>query len=114
MLPDLTSTRGFILFRNTPSFPFQWWFRFGRGSSTWAVEIPVWVLVVPSLLITAVAWRNDILVRRRERAVRLNRCPNCNYDRTGLAAGAACPECGVTPLQESAERPARDDTDAHR
>lgn len=22
-------------------------------------------------------------------------CPNCTYDRTGLAVGAACPECGT-------------------
>ncbi len=31
--------------------------------------------------------------RRRVRRAR-GRCPSCNYDRRGLAADAACPECG--------------------
>ena len=26
--------------------------------------------------------------------IRTNCCPKCNYDRTGLAQGAVCPECG--------------------
>jgi hypothetical protein len=30
-------------------------------------------------------------IRRRRRG----RCPGCNYDRSGLEAGAACPECGA-------------------
>jgi hypothetical protein len=24
------------------------------------------------------------------------KCPKCGYDRSGLAAGRACPECGIT------------------
>jgi hypothetical protein len=31
--------------------------------------------------------------RRRVRSAR-GRCPSCGYDRRGLAADAACPECG--------------------
>ncbi len=31
--------------------------------------------------------------RRRVRRGR-GRCPSCDYDRAGLAEGAACPECG--------------------
>jgi hypothetical protein len=26
-----------------------------------------------------------------------NRCERCNYDRTGLARGTPCPECGLIP-----------------
>ncbi len=44
--------------------------------------------------ITAAAWRFDTLARRR---ASLNLCPKCNYDRTGLAVGAVCPECGRLP-----------------
>ena len=34
------------------------------------------------------------------RRARLNLCPTggCNYDRTGLAIGAKCPECGAAPV----------------
>jgi len=45
-----------------------------------------------SAAITAVAWRLDTLARRR--ADRTH-CPRCRYDRSGLAAGAVCPECGT-------------------
>jgi hypothetical protein len=61
--------------------------------------IPLWWLIVPPLFMTAAAWRLDLLAGRR---ARLNLCPTCHYDRTGLAPGAACPECGAgaspTPL----------------
>ena len=33
-------------------------------------------------------------VERQELLAR-NVCPNCRYDRTGLAAEAVCPECGA-------------------
>jgi rubrerythrin len=41
----------------------------------------------------AAAWYLEILARR----ARLNLCPKCKYDRTGIAAGAVCPECGSLP-----------------
>jgi len=68
---------------------FEWYF--SRGS--WALSVPLWVpiaLVAPS---AALAWRLDMLARRRERSQR-NLCLKCGYDRAGLAAGAVCPECG--------------------
>jgi hypothetical protein len=34
--------------------------------------------------------------RRARRRARLNHCPSCNYDRTGLPAASPCPECGLT------------------
>jgi uncharacterized OB-fold protein len=38
------------------------------------------------------AWWLDAKARRR---ILLNLCPNCSYDRAGLAMGAVCPECGA-------------------
>ena len=62
--------------------------------STRTLRLPLWLLVVLSGVTTAVAWHLDTLARRR---ARLNLCPKCRYDRTGLAAGAVCPECGKLP-----------------
>ena len=61
---------------------------------TIAASFPLWWGVAVMLLITLPAWYFDALARRR---ARLGRCPKCNYDRTGLAAGAVCPECGKLP-----------------
>ncbi len=58
--------------------------------------VPLWIPVLFFGMLSALAWRLDTLARRR---ARLNLCPTggCNYDRTGLAAGAVCPECGRLP-----------------
>ena len=52
------------------------------------------VLACLSTIATVAAWKLDVLARRRER---LGCCPECNYDRTGLASDAKCPECGAAP-----------------
>jgi hypothetical protein len=41
-----------------------------------------------------VMWRGFVLVRSRRRIAR-GRCGQCGYDRRGMDAGSACPECGV-------------------
>ena len=58
--------------------------------------LPLWIPALLCLLITAWTFRLDALARRR---ARLNLCPKCHYDRTGLAgrADAVCPECGAAP-----------------
>jgi hypothetical protein len=66
-------------------------FRLGGTSSDWWFAIPMWLPAVFSILISALAWRLDTLARRRARA---HLCPKCGYDRSGLVAGAVCPECG--------------------
>jgi hypothetical protein len=60
----------------------------------WYVSMPLWIPGALALTATSLAWRKDILARRR---ARLNLCPKCHYDRAGLAPGAACPECGHSP-----------------
>lgn len=75
---------------------FNWWYSSaypmgpGRGSM-WALQIPMWPLVLLTLATTSTAWWLDVLAQRRERE---GKCPKCGYDRAGLASGAVCPECG--------------------
>jgi len=59
----------------------------------WVVSIPLWPFILAALGTTVAAWRLDVLARRRQ----YTHCPKCNYDRTGLAPGAVCPECGSKP-----------------
>jgi hypothetical protein len=79
--------------RGPSDFGVEWWIGFGRPSVGKLIAIPLWWLVLPATVATSIAWRLDTLARRR---ARLNLCPKCGYDRTGLAggAGAVCPECG--------------------
>jgi hypothetical protein len=62
----------------------------------WEVFIPLWIPALAAATLAIIAWRLDTLARRR---VKLNLCPKCGYDRTGLrdAAGGKCPECGSMP-----------------
>jgi len=74
------------------SAPFEWK-RFMPGE--WWLTAPLWSLIAPTALVAALAWRLDLLARRRR--AKLNFCSKCHYDRTGIAAGIACPECGTIP-----------------
>ena len=65
-------------------------FRTDRGASM--IAVPLWIPLVLLGVPTGVAWWRD---RRRGRRLNAGECPSCGYDRAGLAAGAACPECGV-------------------
>jgi hypothetical protein len=69
-------------------------FRWSSDARGWSVRLPLWPAIGVACVATLVAWRLDTLARRRER---LGRCPKCNYDRAGIAAGAVCPECGDRP-----------------
>ncbi len=74
--------------------PFAWSFEWWTTGPVSRYDCPMWFPAGASFLITAAAWRLDALARRR---ARVGFCPKCNYDRTGLAAGAVCPECGRLP-----------------
>ena len=63
---------------------------------------PLWPgFALNSVIFAAVGYglsrlsRSLYLRNRHRRRSRAGKCPECNYDRTGLAAGAVCPECGA-------------------
>ncbi|HVU62889.1 MAG TPA: hypothetical protein VHC70_02840, partial [Phycisphaerales bacterium] len=72
------------------------------GSGVSAGTVMEWVLplwqptVLAGAAVLALLWPELILLLafRSRRRRRLGRCVKCGYDRAGLAAGAACPECG--------------------
>jgi hypothetical protein len=81
---------------NVSGSPFHWW-----TTHTWSPAAnvkttydgyPLWPIALVCTAIATAAWISDAIIRRRMRA---GRCPNCHYDRTGLAAAAVCPECGA-------------------
>ncbi len=74
---------------------FDRWPSWRGDSQLWWLRLPLWIPFVAMLLATGAALRLDTLARRR---AKLHVCPKCNYDRTGLAAGAVCPECGAGPV----------------
>jgi len=91
--PNADSFIFYVAHRFKPAPPFQWnlWaFSRSRGGS-WVLAFPIWAPLIVAAVSTGIVWRLDIAARRRSRA---NACPNCNYDRTGLAPAAVCPECG--------------------
>lgn len=69
----------------------QWSFETDTRGSGWVLAIPLWAPACLALMATAVAWRVDARARRREQP---HLCSKCGYDRTGLAVGSPCPECG--------------------
>jgi hypothetical protein len=94
---------GWYLLRDLPPLQrsrFQWKFEMTPGGASWglprALVIPLWAPTLVVFIPTVIAWRLDALARRRER-VRLRLCLKCNYDRSGIAADAKCPECGSVP-----------------
>ncbi len=74
-------------------YTFEWPFSIAKTRSGWYISIPLSAVALPFAIAGAAAWYADTLVRRRS----LRNCPKCNYDRTGLAAGTVCPECGGLP-----------------
>jgi hypothetical protein len=70
-----------------------WWFDWGRRDVPF-FRTPLWVLLVPLLIVTDIACRSDAHNRRSERA---GECLNCGYDCRGLPAASVCPECGESP-----------------
>jgi hypothetical protein len=71
---DAYPIRGYI-FSGYPQAPFRnWWPKVIFAASMQQLLLPLWLLLAPTLLATAAAWRLDALARRRARA---GRCPKC-------------------------------------
>ena len=68
----------------------EWLPEFYNGPVELAMLIPIWMLALATLCISIIAWRMEINACRL-----LNPCHACGYDRTGLASGVVCPECGT-------------------
>jgi hypothetical protein len=73
-------------------FTQAWGWGLDRSGSSWIAYFPLWWVVLPCVVCTVAAYLLDSLARRR---ARLNLCPKCRCNRTGLAASALCPECGA-------------------
>jgi hypothetical protein len=70
----------------------EWRWGWYEGKLGKVLTIPIWIPASLSLTgFAALAW----LDRRAARTERAGHCPRCGYDRAGLPADAACPECGV-------------------
>ncbi len=70
------------------------WFGISDGPRGSWITVPVLGPALVSGAIAGLAWRLEAAARRRAER---NLCSRCGYDREGLAAGAACPECGREP-----------------
>ena len=79
--------------------PFTWRFRYMDGDDGFSFLIPLWFPLLLTIIPTGFAWRPDIIARRRSRR---GACMKCGYARSGLAAGAVCPECGTAPAAAGA------------
>ena len=76
--------------------PYPGRFEWGFQQTAW-FDVPLWAIVGCAFACTFSAWHLDALARRNR--AKLNLCPKCGYDRTGLVGGkdAKCPECGAVP-----------------
>ncbi len=68
-----------------------WWFTYYSYEFGKFLIVPLWPLILVSSGASATAWLFDARARRR---ARVGQCFRCGYDLSGLAPGAACPECG--------------------
>ena len=71
-----------------------YWRTYYPWETSWSVSL--WAPSLAAGFFASIAWAAEILARRRARRW-VHLCSNCRYDRTGLAAGAVCPECGRPP-----------------
>lgn len=66
---------------------------FPQASEHHGVVLPLWPLMVVSLVVAGYA--HGVVVGARRATI--GRCRRCGYDLRSLPAGAACPECGEAP-----------------
>jgi hypothetical protein len=95
-----TMVRETVMPDEVPAWALHWvWHVLGH----WYVTLGVFALA----LANAVAWCMWMPLSVSARMPLLSRCIWCRYERAGLPARAACPECGRTPLAMSPVCPPR-------
>ena len=62
------------------------------GVTPFRVWLPLWIPLGAFGAVAGFAWYRHLSQRKP------GHCPHCRYDRTGLAPGAVCPECGASHL----------------
>ncbi len=65
-----------------------WWFRASFSQTHKELVVPMWAIGLLAGGLMVLAWRRGSRVEK-------GHCARCGYDLKGLAAGAACPECGA-------------------
>ena len=85
---------GFEQFAVVSAPQYRWWFEGGVWGGSWRLSIPIWLLACLAAFVVVLTLRLDARARRR---ANVHLCRKCTYDRTGLAPGALCPECGSPP-----------------
>ena len=91
---DVPLTRGSFSF-GAIDLKFRWAFSYSEYPENAVLFIPLWAPLLLTLIPTGLAWRFDLIARRRSRR---GTCMKCGYARSGLAAGAVCPECGTSQI----------------
>ncbi len=66
----------------------------GHTSTDTLIVLPIWFLILIPLHLPAAAYAAHRGKIRRQRKLKKNLCPTCNYDLR--ATPAQCPECGTT------------------
>jgi len=74
--------------------PLHWWYSNLTWDYTRRVELPLWPLAIPPIVLTA--WS---AARGCTRARRTRTCSVCGYDLQGLSTDARCPECSAEPTR---------------
>jgi hypothetical protein len=69
---------------------------FAQSSGHIAWNGLAFLVFLATLFLSIVVWRR---LRRPKRRAELGQCPECGYDRRGLATDAKCPECGTLPAK---------------
>lgn len=64
----------------------------GVGGVDWSLHLPLWIPFAAGLFVAIAGVAASALTRRGR--VLAGLCIGCGYERSGLNAAAACPECG--------------------